>query len=194
MPDCAPAAASTAPLRSLAACSRLSAIISLPAPSGSVDDSPWYRSGASAVKPAAAKRSTTSLMCGTRPHHSWMTSTPGPVPGDVAVARVTVALEGDHLSHARTRPYDAADVAGTVARHFVRSQSTVCTPSRVTTTMAPMTVLDTHPADAFANDRAHVFHSWSAQGAHQPARRRRRRGQLVLGPRTAPATSTSRAS
>ena len=31
-----------------------------------------------------------------------------------------------------------------------------------------MTVLDTHPADAFANDRAHVFHSWSAQGALTP--------------------------
>ena len=31
-----------------------------------------------------------------------------------------------------------------------------------------MTVLDTHPADAFANDRAHVFHSWSAQGAISP--------------------------
>ena len=34
--------------------------------------------------------------------------------------------------------------------------------------MAAMTVLDTHPADAFANDRAHVFHSWSAQGALNP--------------------------
>jgi taurine---2-oxoglutarate transaminase len=31
-----------------------------------------------------------------------------------------------------------------------------------------MTVLDTHPDDAFANDRAHVFHSWSAQGALNP--------------------------
>jgi taurine--2-oxoglutarate transaminase len=31
-----------------------------------------------------------------------------------------------------------------------------------------MTVLDTHPADAYANDRAHVFHSWSAQGAINP--------------------------
>ena len=30
--------------------------------------------------PAAAKRSTTSVMCGTSPHHSWMTSTPGPLP------------------------------------------------------------------------------------------------------------------
>ncbi len=32
-----------------------------------------------------------------------------------------------------------------------------------------MTVLDTNPADAFANDRKHVFHSWSAQGALNPA-------------------------
>jgi taurine--2-oxoglutarate transaminase len=31
-----------------------------------------------------------------------------------------------------------------------------------------MTELDTHPADAFANDRKHVFHSWSAQGAINP--------------------------
>ena len=33
---------------------------------------------------------------------------------------------------------------------------------------AHMTALDTHPADAFASDRAHVFHSWSAQGAINP--------------------------
>ncbi len=31
-----------------------------------------------------------------------------------------------------------------------------------------MTVLDTHPENAFTNDRAHVFHSWSAQGALNP--------------------------
>ena len=31
-----------------------------------------------------------------------------------------------------------------------------------------MTVLDTNPADAYANDRKHVFHSWSAQGALSP--------------------------
>jgi taurine--2-oxoglutarate transaminase len=34
--------------------------------------------------------------------------------------------------------------------------------------MQGMTVLDTHPADAFDNDRKHVFHSWSAQGALNP--------------------------
>lgn len=34
--------------------------------------------------------------------------------------------------------------------------------------MARMTALDTHPANAFANDRAHVFHSWSAQGTLNP--------------------------
>ncbi len=33
---------------------------------------------------------------------------------------------------------------------------------------ALMTALDTHPADAFNNDRKHVFHSWSAQGALNP--------------------------
>ena len=32
-----------------------------------------------------------------------------------------------------------------------------------------MTVLDTNPSDAFVNDRKHVFHSWSAQGALNPA-------------------------
>ena len=32
-----------------------------------------------------------------------------------------------------------------------------------------MTALDTHPADAFDNDRKHVFHSWSAQAALNPA-------------------------
>ena len=31
-----------------------------------------------------------------------------------------------------------------------------------------MTVLDTRPDDAYANDRAHVFHSWSVQGALKP--------------------------
>lgn len=31
-----------------------------------------------------------------------------------------------------------------------------------------MTVFDTHPADAFANDRKHVFHSWSAQALINP--------------------------
>ncbi|MEI2707071.1 MAG: aminotransferase class III-fold pyridoxal phosphate-dependent enzyme [Ilumatobacteraceae bacterium] len=31
-----------------------------------------------------------------------------------------------------------------------------------------MTVLDTRPDDAYANDRAHVFHSWSIQGALAP--------------------------
>ncbi len=34
---------------------------------------------------------------------------------------------------------------------------------------ARMTALDTHPEDAFANDRKHVFHSWSAQAALNPA-------------------------
>ena len=31
-----------------------------------------------------------------------------------------------------------------------------------------MTVLETNPSDAFANDRNHVFHSWSAQAALKP--------------------------
>jgi taurine---2-oxoglutarate transaminase len=35
--------------------------------------------------------------------------------------------------------------------------------------MAAMTQLETRPSDVYANDRAHVFHSWSAQGALNPA-------------------------
>ncbi|MEY3567283.1 MAG: hypothetical protein RLZ19_1297, partial [Actinomycetota bacterium] len=31
-----------------------------------------------------------------------------------------------------------------------------------------MTVLDTRASQALANDRAHVFHSWSAQGLISP--------------------------
>jgi taurine---2-oxoglutarate transaminase len=34
--------------------------------------------------------------------------------------------------------------------------------------MTPMTALETRSSDAFANDRAHVFHSWSAQSALNP--------------------------
>jgi hypothetical protein len=64
----------------------LSAMKSFPAPSGSLAVLPWYMSGASAEKPAAAKRSHTALMCGTSPHHSWITKTPGPLP-DAGVAR-----------------------------------------------------------------------------------------------------------
>src|SRR5437764_5307132 len=64
----------------------LSAMKSLPAVSGSSAVLPWYRSGASAEKPSAAKRSQTFLMWPTRPHHSWITSTPGPLP-DGGVAR-----------------------------------------------------------------------------------------------------------
>ena len=51
---------------------------------------------------------------------------------------------------------------------IVRVQSAVCTPLAVSNNIAPMTVLDTHPENAFANDRTHVFHSWSAQGALNP--------------------------
>jgi taurine---2-oxoglutarate transaminase len=34
--------------------------------------------------------------------------------------------------------------------------------------MGAMTVLETRPSEAYTNDRAHVFHSWSAQGAITP--------------------------
>jgi hypothetical protein len=56
------------------------AIMSFPASSGERVLLPWYKSGASAENPPEAKRSATFLMCGTRPHHSWITTTPGPPP------------------------------------------------------------------------------------------------------------------
>jgi taurine--2-oxoglutarate transaminase len=34
--------------------------------------------------------------------------------------------------------------------------------------MESMTTLETRPSQAYADDRAHVFHSWSAQGALTP--------------------------
>src|SRR2546429_9154808 len=55
--------------------------------------------GASAVSPSAASRSQTFLMCRTRPHHSWMTRTPGPFP-DGGVARyadVLVEFDGKSI-------------------------------------------------------------------------------------------------
>ena len=64
---------------------------SFPAPSGSLAVLPWYMSGASAVKPSAANRSHTLLMWPTRPHHSWSTSTPGPLP-EAGVARYPAVL------------------------------------------------------------------------------------------------------
>src|ERR1019366_6678033 len=65
---------------SRAARSTSSSIRRRPAWAGEVVVLPWYRSGASATKPSFAKRSVTSLMCGTRPHHSWITTTAGPLP------------------------------------------------------------------------------------------------------------------
>src|SRR4029077_9484321 len=68
-----------------------SAMKSLPAPSGSLAVWPWYMSGASAVNPSAANRSQTFLMWPTRPHHSWSTRTPGPLP-PAGVARKPAVL------------------------------------------------------------------------------------------------------
>ncbi len=41
---------------------------------------PPYRSGARATNPSAASRRVTSAMWSVSPHHSWMTTTPGPRP------------------------------------------------------------------------------------------------------------------
>ena len=51
----------------------------------------------------------------------------------------------------------------------MRVQSALCTPPVVSNTLRVMTVLDTHPDDAFSSDRSFVFHSWSAQAALNPA-------------------------
>ncbi len=67
-------------LRSIAASATFSSCMRRLASSSSSAISPSYRSGASATKPSSAKRSQTSRMWSTRPHHSWMTITPGPDP------------------------------------------------------------------------------------------------------------------
>src|SRR3954470_3036283 len=77
---------STAPARSRAARSTGSSVSSFIASSASWATLPPNRSGASATKPSAASRSLTSAMWSVRPHHSWITMTPGPLP-DGGVAR-----------------------------------------------------------------------------------------------------------
>ena len=101
-------------------------------------------------------------------HHSWITITrPAPV-GRVAVTRAAVAREADHRTHdAHVRP-------------AARRRLCTGTTGRPIRSLAPDLA-----ARAYANDRAHVFHSWSAQGAARPARRRRSRGLAVLGRRRA---------
>src|SRR5687767_4725653 len=62
----------------------------------------------------------------------------------------------------------ASPTATAVAGGFVRAQCAVCTDHVVSNTMDAMTALETRSSDAYTNDRAHVFHSWSAQGALKP--------------------------
>ena len=92
-----PARYCAAPRRSFSAWAMLSAMKSLPAASGSLAVLPWYMSGASAVNPSVASRSQTVLMWRTRPHHSWMTRTPGPLPaaGVARYADVLVPFDGN---------------------------------------------------------------------------------------------------
>src|ERR671914_300468 len=82
---------STAPDISFTASSMFMAIIFCWASSGCSVVSPWYRSGASAAKPSAAKRSTRPLTWSSTPHHSWSTTTPGPLP-DSGTARYPEAV------------------------------------------------------------------------------------------------------
>ena len=73
------AGSSAAPHMSCSAWSIDSAIIFCWASLGSVVVSPRYRSGASAKKPSAAKRSQIERMCSSRPHHSCRTIVAGPL-------------------------------------------------------------------------------------------------------------------
>src|SRR5438445_13484837 len=77
--------------------------------------SPWYRTGERATKPSAPRRSHTRLICGTRPHHSCITMTPGPAPlgGVTKCPEAVEPLHGnstvspmlaDHTHHARPWP------------------------------------------------------------------------------------------
>ncbi len=75
-----PSSTSTAPRRSRAACSIGSSRWSRAASALSWVVVPPYRSGARATNPSAAKRSAMATMCEVSPHHSWITTTPGPVP------------------------------------------------------------------------------------------------------------------
>src|SRR5205809_335387 len=95
--DCA-ARYCAAPRRSFSAWAMLWAMKSLPAPSGSFALLPWYMSGASAANPSAANRSQTFLMCRTRPHHSWITRTPGPLPDEGAARYDDVLVPFDGTS------------------------------------------------------------------------------------------------
>src|SRR5205085_6069541 len=90
--------------------------------------------------------------------------------GEVPVTRVTVRSERDHLPlrcHARRVPRSFVPPRRPGSR-FVRGQRRLCSPFGVSNTIVGMTALETRPSEAFANDRAHVFHSWSAQGALTP--------------------------
>src|ERR1039458_2366321 len=99
------ATSSTAPLMSLPARSNSSAIISFAASPGSAAFAPWDRSGASATKPSAAKRRHTPLLGQTRPHHSWITTTPGPLP-PAGEARYPTSVEPP-LGNSITDPMSA---------------------------------------------------------------------------------------
>src|SRR5438132_407768 len=82
-----PRRCATAPRRSFSAWPMLRAMSSFPASSGDLVTVPWYRSGASAVNPARAKRSVTSWMWSFSPQYSWMTITPLPGPALSGCAR-----------------------------------------------------------------------------------------------------------
>ena len=138
-----------APAMSRAAWSIAMPMSSLPARSGSAACTPWYRSGARAANPAPAKRSATALMCGTRPHHSWMTITPGPgFPG--GVARYPT-LDPPSVGYRTSSPIGPSSRSGRWAAPMTRRRPSVSTrvatscsvPGRVPNRTAP-----TRPARA----------------------------------------------
>ena len=97
---------------------------------------------------------------------------------EVAAAGAAVAREVDHLAHGRPRYWD--DHAP--SQNFIRSQSAFCSPPAVSNTIgpherprhhhrSPARAVDAAAADrsaAYRDDRAHVFHSWSAQATLDP--------------------------
>ena len=89
-------------------------------------------------------------------------------------ARMMLAISASFVSHPRRArrslephfggPLDAAMLMRARARPRGRPERQRGYP----VTLATMTTLETKRSRTYANDRAHVFHSWSAQGALDP--------------------------
>ena len=176
---------------SLAACAMFIAIISLPAPSGSVGRLAVVQIGREGREPGVAEAvgDVDDVRHEAPPLLDHDHARAAAV-GEVAVAGAAVAREADHLTHGAHGRTDRSSAC------FVRSQCATLFGAELyrITLRCHDRDLDRSLRGAYPDDRAHVFHSWSAQAALDPGRRRRRRGLAVLGRRAATATSTSPAS